>query len=76
MSLNHSDDTVKLLSLLQTIEIINRRNVHFNERFYPARKQKLNPSHTHADTGEDLLAAWSSVRRRWRDVDYHRSWHT
>jgi hypothetical protein len=37
------------------MEIIYRRNVHFNERSYPARKQKLNPSQTHADTGEDLL---------------------
>jgi hypothetical protein len=54
MSLKHSDDTVKLLSL-KTMEIVYRRNVHFNERSYPARKQKLNPSQTHADTGEDLL---------------------
>jgi hypothetical protein len=54
MSENHSDDTVKLLSL-KTIRVIFRRNVHFNERSYPARKQQLTPSLTNIDTGEDLL---------------------
>jgi hypothetical protein len=54
MSLNHSDDTVKLLSL-KTMKVIFRRNVHFNERSYPARKQPLTPSLNPTDTGEDLI---------------------
>jgi hypothetical protein len=54
MSPAHSDDTVKLLSL-KTMNVIYRRNVHFNERSYPARKQKLNPFPQHVDTGEDLI---------------------
>jgi hypothetical protein len=54
MSPAHSDDTVKLLSL-KTMKVIYRRNVPFNERSYPARKQKLNPFPHHVDTGEDLI---------------------
>ena len=34
---DHSDDTVKLLSL-KTMQIIYRRNVYYNERSFPARK--------------------------------------
>ena len=54
MSPAHSDDTVELLSL-KTMKVIYRRNVHFNERSYPARKQKLNPFPSTVDTGEDLI---------------------
>jgi len=43
MSTAHSHDTVKLLSL-KTLKVIYRRNVHFNERSFPARKQKMPPS--------------------------------
>jgi hypothetical protein len=51
MSTAHSDNTVKLLSL-KNLKVIYRRNVYFNERFFPARKQKLLPSQV--DTGDDL----------------------
>jgi hypothetical protein len=54
MSTAHSHDTVKLLSL-KTFKVIYRRNVHFNERSFPARKQKMPTSLTHIDTGEDLI---------------------
>jgi hypothetical protein len=54
MSPAHSDDTVKLLSL-KTMKVICRRIVHFNERSYPARKQKLQPPLNPVDTGEDLI---------------------
>ncbi len=54
MSPDHSDDTAKLLSL-KTMKIIYRRNVYYNERSFPARKLKFNPSPTLKDTGEDLL---------------------
>ncbi len=54
MSPEHSDDTAKLLSL-KSMKIICRRNVYYNERSYPARKQKFNPSLITTDTGEDLL---------------------
>ena len=50
MSPDHSDDTVKLLSI-KTMKIIYRRNVYYNERSFPARKQKLSTSLTQ-DTGE------------------------
>jgi hypothetical protein len=54
MSTAHSHDTVKLLSL-KTLKVIYRRNVHFNERSFPARKQKMPTSLTHIGTGEDLI---------------------
>jgi hypothetical protein len=53
-SQDHSDDTAKLLSL-KTMKIIYRRNVYYNERSFPARKLKFNPSLNLKDTGEDLL---------------------
>jgi hypothetical protein len=54
MSQEHSDDTAKLLSL-KTMKIIYRRNVYYNEKSFPARKLKFNPSLNLKDTGEDLL---------------------
>jgi hypothetical protein len=54
MSPAHSDDRVKLMSL-KTMKVIYRRNVHFNERSYPARKQKLQAHLNSVDTGEDLI---------------------
>jgi hypothetical protein len=38
-------------------EIINRRNVYFNERSFPARKFQLPPTLTTRDTGADLIGA-------------------
>jgi hypothetical protein len=54
MSPEHSHDTAKLLSL-KTMQIIYRRNVYYNEKSFPARKQKFSPTITSLDTGEDLL---------------------
>ena len=50
MSTAHTDDTAKLL-LLRTMEIIYRRNVHYNERSYPARNLRPTPTTTQQDTG-------------------------
>jgi hypothetical protein len=71
MSSAHSDDTVKLLSL-KTMKVIYRRNVHFNERSYPARKQKLQPNLHQVDTGEDLIGLQFEDEG---DVDHHRAWY-
>ena len=38
------------------MKVIYRRNVHFNERSYPARKQPLTSSLNPTDTGEDLIS--------------------
>jgi hypothetical protein len=63
MSTTHTDDTAKLL-LIRTMQIIYRRNVHYNERSYPARKLKHQPSNNKTDTGEDLIGL------QFEDEDY------
>ncbi len=41
---------------VQTSKVIIRRNTYFNERHFPARKQKLLPNPlTTVDTGTDLI---------------------
>jgi hypothetical protein len=54
MSTTHTDDTAKL-PLIRTMQIIYRRNVHYNERSYPARKLKHHTSNNKKDTGDDLI---------------------
>jgi hypothetical protein len=53
---SHSDDTYKLLNL-KTKKIIYRRQVFFNERSFPACKQKaaLEPAKVLEDTAEDII---------------------
>jgi hypothetical protein len=53
---SHSDDTYKLLNL-KTKKIIYRRQVFFNERSFPARKQQtaLEPAKVNEDTAEDII---------------------
>jgi hypothetical protein len=63
MSPDHSDDTAKLLSL-KTMQIIYRRSFYYNERSFPARKQKFNPSTT-TDTGEDLIGLQFEDEDQW-----------
>ncbi len=62
--LEHSDDTAKLLSL-KTMTIIYRRNVHYNERSYPARKQMPFPNPSQIDTGEDLIGLQFQDEGQW-----------
>jgi hypothetical protein len=69
MSPDHSDDTVKFLSM-KTRKIIYRRNVYFNERSFPARKQKLSPSLTQ-DTGEDVIGLQFEDEDQWWTVTAH-----
>ena len=56
MSTSHSDDTYKLLNL-KTKKVIYRRQVFFNERSFPARKQQiaLEPVKVLEDTAEDII---------------------
>jgi hypothetical protein len=54
ISPDHSHDTYKLLKISNN-EIIFRRNVYFNERSFPARKFKPQPTIPNMDTGEDLV---------------------
>ncbi len=63
----HSDDTAKLLSL-KTMTVIYRRNVHFNERSYPARKQSPFPNPTTVDTREDLIGLQFQDDGQWWTV--------
>ncbi len=51
ISPDHSHDTYKLLKVSNN-EIIYRRNVYFNERSFPARKFKPQPTIPNMDTGE------------------------
>jgi hypothetical protein len=69
MSPDHSDDTVKLLSI-KTMRIIYRRNVYYNERSFPARKQKFSPTLTQ-DTGEDLIGLQFEDEDQWWTVTAH-----
>jgi hypothetical protein len=69
MSPDHSDDTVKLLSI-KTMRIIYRRNVYYNERSFPARKQKFSPS-LQQDTGEDLIGLQFEDENQWWTVTAH-----
>jgi hypothetical protein len=70
MSTTHTDDTAKLL-LLKTMTVIYRRNVHYNERSYPARKMKPTPSNTKPDTGEDLLGLQFEDDNQWWTITDH-----
>ncbi len=70
MSTTHTDDTAKLL-LLKTMTIIYRRNVHYNERSYPARKLKHNTSTTKLDTGEDLIGLQFEDEDQWWTITEH-----
>ncbi len=56
MSTSHSDETYKLLNL-KTKKIIYRRQVFFNERSFPARKQKVafESAKVLEDTAEDII---------------------
>ena len=56
MSTSHSDDTYKLLNL-KSKKVIYRRQVFFNERSFPARKQKvtLESAKVTEDTAEDII---------------------
>lgn len=56
MSTSHSDDTYKLLNL-KTKKVIYWRQVFFNERSFPARKQKvtLESAKVTEDTAEDII---------------------
>ncbi len=56
MSTSHSGDTYKLLNL-KTKKIIYRRQVFFNERSFPARKQQatLEPAKVLENTAEDII---------------------
>ena len=52
---SHADDTYKLLDI-KTNKVIYRKNVYFNERSFPARKQKHKlPTSDEPDLGGDLL---------------------
>ena len=70
MSSAHSDDTAKLLSL-KTKQIIYRRNVYYNERSFPARKQKLKDPKQTIDTGEDLLGLQFFDEGQWWTIKDH-----
>ncbi len=70
MSTSHTDDTAKLL-LLRTMEVIYRRNVHYNERSYPARKLQPTPSPTKQDTGEDLIGLQFEDDNQWWTITEH-----
>jgi hypothetical protein len=55
MSDSHADDTYKLLDI-KTNKVINRKNVYFNERSFPARKRKHAPNASdEPDLGSDLI---------------------
>ena len=51
--------------------VIYRRNVHYNERSYPARKMKPTPSSTKPDTGEDLLGLQFEDDNQWWTITEH-----
>jgi hypothetical protein len=70
MPTTHTNDTAKLL-LIKTMEIIFRRNVHYNERSYPARKLKHTPSKTIHDTGEDLIGLQFEDDDQWWTITEH-----
>jgi hypothetical protein len=70
MSTAHTDDTAKLL-LLKTMTIIFRRNVHYNERSYPARELKPTPSLTTQDTGKDLVGLQFQDDGHWWTITEH-----
>ena len=67
---DHSDDTAKLLSL-KSMTIIYRRNVHYNERSYPARKQLPFQNPITVDTGEDLIGLQFQDEGQWWTVTQH-----
>jgi hypothetical protein len=69
LSPDHSDDTAKIL-FLKTMNIIYRRNVYYNERSFPARKQKFSPFPTLTDTGEDLLGLQYYDDDAWWTIKY------
>jgi hypothetical protein len=53
------------------MEIIYRRNVHYNERSYPARKLKHQTSNNKTDTGEDVIGLQFEDDGQWWTITEH-----